>query len=177
MVRPGLVAAINLLSGLPRIGVFSQASDKVGRKFSQAYLDQLFSAPDFSKFVEINGYLVGSDAYDRSQPTYGFPEPVFVFTEGLIWFSQAIRSGVWTYYEATPPFRQEAMLRALKEHAPKGFAAKYALGMKNWQRKSKMAGLDEWIRDHEDDCNRWLWHLITEHRPTLEVLCGQITTY
>jgi hypothetical protein len=140
MVRPGLVAAINLLSGLPRIAVFSQASDKVGRKFSQAYLDQLFSAPDFSKFVEINNYLVGSDAYDRSQPTYGFPGPVFVFKESLIWFSQAIRSGVWTYHEATPPFRQEAMLRALKEHAPKGFAAKYAFGMKTGSANQRLPG-------------------------------------
>jgi hypothetical protein len=105
----GLAAVINLCQIAPAGSRLSQASDSVGRKFSQAYFDQLFSAPDFSKLVEINGYLVGS-------------------------------------------------------------------GMKNWPRISRIAGLDAWIRDHENDCDRWLWHLITEHRSTIEVFCGQIPT-
>ena len=170
----GLVAAINLCQIARRIAVLSQASDRVGRKFSQAYLDQLFSASDVSKFVEINGYLCGSDTYDRSQPTYGFPGPIFVFVESLVWFSQSIRSGAWTYHEATPPLRQAAMLQALREHAPEELVLQFAGGMKDWRNMSKIAQVDEWIRAREDVCNRWLWHLLLDHRPAIELLCGQI---
>jgi hypothetical protein len=148
----------------------------VARKFSQAYLDQLFSAPDFCKFVEIDGYLVGSDTYDRREPTYGFPAPVFVFVESLCWFSQTIRSGAWTYtyYEATPPVRQVTMLQALREHAPEELVVQYASGMKDWRKESKISRVDEWIGTHEDVCHRWLWHLLLDHRPAIELLCGQI---
>jgi hypothetical protein len=68
-------------------------------KFSQAYLDGLFSSPDFGKQVELSGYLFGHVDYRRDEPTYGFPQPAFVFVESLAWFSQALRSGVWTYYD------------------------------------------------------------------------------
>jgi hypothetical protein len=144
----------------------------VARKFGQAYLEGLFSAPDLSKFVEINGYLVGSDAYDRSQPTYGFPVAVFVFKQSLICFSQSIRSGAWTFYEATPPARQEAMFRELKEHAPEELAAQYARGMKDWRNRSKIARVDQWIRAREDVCHHWFWDLLLDHRPAIEVLCS-----
>jgi hypothetical protein len=159
------------------IAVFSQAGHTVARKFNQDYLDQLFSAPDFSKFVEINGYLIGSDVYDRSQPTYGFPVPVFVFKESLIWFSQSIRSGARTYYEATPSFRQVAMRDALKLHAPDELGLQYELGMKDWRHKARIARVSQWISSREDVCHRWLWHLSLEHRPEIEVLCGQITAH
>ncbi len=144
---------------------------------SQANLDRLFSAPDVAKFVAINGHLAGSDAYDRSQPTYGFPLAVFAFKESLIWFSQSIQSGARTYYKATPPARQEAMLRALSAHAPEELAFQYARGMKDWRHKSKIAAVDQWIRSREDVCHRWLWHLLLAHRVEIEELCGQITTH
>ena len=149
----------------------------MARKFSQAYLDQLFSAPDLSKFVEISGYLIGSDTYDRREATYGFPAPVFVFVESLVWFSQTIRSGAWTYYEATPPVRQAAMRDALNVHAPDELVVQYARGMKDWRDKARIAQVDEWISANEEICDRWLWHLILDHRPAIEVLCGQIITH
>lgn len=142
-------------------------------KFSQAYLDALFSSSNLSKLVELSGYLHGSEDYDRNKPAYGYPEPVFVFVESLVWFSQAIRSGVWTYYEATPRMRQDAMLDALTRHAPAGFATHYSLGMKNWSDELKINLVDEWIEHHEEDCNRWLWRLVNKHRRTIERLCGQ----
>jgi hypothetical protein len=149
----------------------------MGREFSQANLDQLFSAPDVAKFVAINGYLAGSGAYDRGQPTYGFPMAVFVFKESLIWFSQSIQSGARTYYKATPPARQAAMLQALSVHAPEELAFQYARGMKDWRNKPKIACVDHWIRSREDVCHRWLWHHVLAHRQAIESLCGRIAAY
>jgi hypothetical protein len=142
-------------------------------KFSQAYLDTLFSSPDFSKLVELCGYL--QDGLNRSEPGYGYPQPAFVFLESLLWFSQAIRSGAWTYYEATPRARQDAMLRALEREAPRGFATHYALGMQNWQDERKIGVVDAWIEKHDEDNNLWLWRLVNQHRATIERLCGQLS--
>jgi hypothetical protein len=140
-------------------------------KFSQAYLDSLFSSRDYDKLVELSGYL--QDGLSRGEPTYGYPQPVFVFLESLIWFAQAMRSGVVTYYEATPKARQEAMLDALERSAPSGFATYYALGMQGWQDERKIEIVDLWMESHDEENSCWLWHLVNEHRDTIERLCGQ----
>jgi hypothetical protein len=140
-------------------------------KFSQAYLDSLFPSRDYSKLVELSGYL--QDGVDRSEPTYGYPQPVFVFLESLIWFAQAMRSGALTYYEAAPKARQDAMLDALEREAPSGFATHYALGMKGWQDERRIELVDLWMERHDEENNRWLWRLVNEHRDTFERLCGQ----
>ena len=143
-------------------------------KFAQAYLDTLFSEPEFQKLVEIAGYFYSSEEYSRDVPDYGLPQPAFVFQETLIWFSQAIRSGVWTYYEATPRGRQDAMHHALEHEAPPGYAATYSLGMETCQDNVKRQEVDEWIAAHENDCNLWLWRLANRYRPIFERACGQI---
>ena len=130
-------------------------------KFSQAYLDSLFSSRDYCKLVELSGYL--QDGLSRGDPTYGYPQPVFVFLESLIWFAQAIRSGALTYYEATPKARQDAMLDALEREAPRGFATHYSLGMQGWQDERKIEIVDLWIEGHDEENNRWLWRLVNEH--------------
>jgi hypothetical protein len=55
-------------------------------KFSQGYLDALFSSRDYGKLVELSGYL--QEGLSRSDPTYGYPQPVFVLVESLLWFAQ-----------------------------------------------------------------------------------------
>jgi hypothetical protein len=142
-------------------------------KFSQSYLDALFSSPDYGKLVELSLYLHGAEGYSRNEASYGYPQPVFVFVESLVWFAQAIRSGVWTYYEVTPRTRQDAMLSALQCEAPSGFSEHYSLGMRDWQDKAKIRVVDAWMQDHEEDNNRWLWRLVNEHRAVIERLCGQ----
>jgi len=174
LCRPS-IPVLPCFSGLnqsARLGRLSEIR-AVKSKFSQAYLDTLFSSPDLSTLVELSGYLYGSEDYNRNEPTYGYPEPVFVFVESLVWFSQAIRSGVWTYYESTPRIRQDAMLDALRRHAPAEFATHYSLGMKNRRGELNTNVVDAWIEDHEEDCNRWLWRLANEHRSAIERLCGQ----
>jgi len=140
-------------------------------KFSQAYLDALFSSRDYDKLAELAGYLQGG--LSLGDPTYGCSRPVFAFLESLLWFAQAIRSGVWTYYEATPRARQDAMLGALESLAPEGFATHYALGMRSWQDERTIGVVDAWIENHDEDNNRWLWSLVDEHRATFARLCGQ----
>lgn len=147
----------------------------LGPKFSQAYFDALFSSPDCSKLVELCAYLPGAGCYSPSEPCYGYPQPVFVFVESLVWFSQAIRSGAWTYYEATPGARQDAMLDALKCEAPTEFATHYALGMRDWRDEQKIEAVDMWMQNHDEDNNRWLWRLVNKHRSAIERLCGQVT--
>jgi hypothetical protein len=142
-------------------------------KFSQSYLDALFSSPDAGKLVELSTYLHRAEGYSSNEPNYGYPQPVFVFVESLVWFAQGIRSGVWTYYEATPRARQDAMLSALECEAPRGFSTHYSLGMRNWQDRVKIEVVDTWLQDYEEDNNRWLWRLVNEHRPDIERLCGQ----
>ena len=140
-------------------------------KFSQTYLDSLFASLDYGKLVELSGYL--QDGIRRSEPTYGYPEPVFVFLESLIWFAQAMRSGALTYFEATPKARQDAMLRALEREAPQGFATYYALGMQGWQDERKIEIVDLWMESHDEEGHHWLCRLVNEHRDTIERLCGQ----
>jgi hypothetical protein len=141
------------------------------QKFAQAYLDALFATPEFMKLVEIAGYFAGAEDYRSDQPDFGLPRAVFVFQETLMWFSQAIRSGMWTYYEATPRARQEAMLSALACEAPPGYAAIYSFGMETWQDNVKRQAVDAWIESHEEDCNQWLWRLANQYRAVFERAC------
>lgn len=93
---------------------------------------------------------------------------MFGFVESLLWFAQAHRSGVWTYYNATPGSRQNVMLRALESDAPDEFATYYALGMRDWQDALRIKVVDGWMQDHEEVNNRWLWRLVSEHRPMIK---------
>ena len=70
---------------------------------------------------------------------------MFLLVEMLCWSAQAIRSGVWTYYEATGTSRQEAMYQALRQYAPNGFAETYLQGMQDWRDQSLIRVIDDWI--------------------------------
>ncbi|MBI2837560.1 MAG: hypothetical protein HYX75_04560 [Acidobacteria bacterium] len=141
-------------------------------KFSRPYLDKLFSSAEYSQLVELSGILCGSEIFDPDEPDYGFPTPVFVLVESLVWFAQASRSGVWSYFEATPMARQQAMLRALEREAPGGFALQYAMGMRDWQVKTRMKKVERWMKAHEEENNFWLWRLAWAHRASIERICA-----
>jgi len=141
-------------------------------KFSQRYLDAIFTTSECGRLAEISSILCGCGSYEPKQPDYGFDSQTFVFVESLLWFSQALRSGVWTYFEATPRQRQEAMREALRSIAPKEFSEYYALGMEVWKDENKIKVVDTWMQDHDDENNRFLWRLITEHRASIERLCA-----
>ena len=141
-------------------------------KFSQRYLDALFTPSDYGRLAEISSILCGCDSYEPEKPNYGFDTQTFVFVESLLWFAQAQRSGVWTYFEATPTQRKEAMLEALQAIAPKEYPEYYALGMKVWNDEGKIKVVDTWMQNHDEENNRFLWRLATKHRASIERLCA-----
>lgn len=140
-------------------------------RFSANYLDSLFASREYEKLAELSAIISGSSQFRADVPDYGLPMPAFVFCESLLWFAQTFRSGVWTYFEATPIERQKAMLSALEIMAPHGFADRYAFGSQFWKDAVKMKDLDQWMNDHDDENNLWLWSLIDEHRDSMQNIC------
>jgi hypothetical protein len=150
------------------------AGGAMTRKYSSRYWDSLFSSREYGRLVDLSSAVCSCSVFRPDDPEYGLPRAAFTFVEGLLWFAQANRSGVWTYFESTPQPRQSAMLDALETgDAPPGFAAHYALGMRDWKAEDKSAQVDSWIRAHDAENNEWLWHVAEEHRSLFEGICDR----
>jgi hypothetical protein len=83
----------------------------------------LFVAREYDGLVWLSALICGSEVFDPQEPAYGLEPPLFLFVEALAWFAQAIRSGVWTYFETTPVGRQQRMLALLKTIGPSEFGS------------------------------------------------------
>ena len=134
------------------------------RKYAESYIDRLLIGTEYGDLVDLSQCLCSSRQFITSSPVYGLPQPAFVFVETLCWFAQAIRSGAWTYYEATQPLRQSSMLAALKAHAPKDFAGWYGRGIAGWEDEDTMAAVDQWIEANESASIDWLQVHVNTHR-------------
>jgi hypothetical protein len=139
-------------------------------KYSSAYWDSLFGSRNYEGLVRISEALCAAPEFSIEKAEYGLSRAAFMFVEGLCWFAQSARSGVWTYFEATPDARQVAMLEALGECAPEGFAVRYATGMHHGTNESEMKKLDRWIKDHDAQNNIWLWSVAKQHRDMIDQL-------
>src|SRR5579872_2763727 len=116
---------------------------QMNQKFSSRYWDSVFKSRAYEQLVELSSALCGCSAFRVTDADYGLPREAFAFVEGLLWFAQAQRSGVWTYFESTPLPRQSAMLSALETcSAPSGFAEHYALAMREWTTEAKADQVD-----------------------------------
>jgi hypothetical protein len=142
----------------------------VKARYSRAYLDRLLSSDEYGDLAQVSSLLGATDRFSSSESDYGLPEPLFVFVEGLLWLAQSSRSGAWTYYEATPTTRQEAMFRALGPCADKMLARCYADGMHGWRDPDVMRAIDDWVRNHHDEIAAWLRGLVRANRSTIEEL-------
>jgi hypothetical protein len=147
----------------------SAERQEIGR-YSDDYIDRLLVRSDYEAMVELSGIFFSWTGRDLLQADYRLPSPVFVYVEALCWFAQAWRSGVWTYYDATPVVRQEAMREALRIWAPLGYAERYGFGMIHWNDERRIQVLDEWMRKNEKFCNEWLAELLRKHRQELRPL-------
>jgi hypothetical protein len=101
---------------------------------------------------------------------YGLPSHFFVVVEGLAWFAQACRSGVWIYFEATPPQRQQAMYEALLQFGPEEFARHYQFGMRHWRDAQEVAPLDSWMKAMDEVENEWMRTILRAHRAEYKAL-------
>src|SRR5262245_11510842 len=108
------------------------------RKYATEYVERLLADDTYESLVQLSSLICSSAQFDTESPDYGLPRFAFLFAETLLWFAQAQRSGVWTYYEATPLKRQDAMANALREAAPEDFASKYERGMRDWQDETRI---------------------------------------
>ena len=138
---------------------------------STQYLERLCEARDYDGLVWISGVLSGSDQFSPDDPAYGFPDPVFNFLERLAWFAQGTRSGVWTYFEATPLARQHAMLSILRRDSHHTeFSSQYAFGMENWRVPSSMRLLDAWLDANDGRNNAICWQIISSQPELIQRL-------
>ncbi len=141
-------------------------------RFSEAYVDRLLTSERFDALVGTQGVLLGWPGLKVDDPRYGLPPSLFAFSETLTWFSQTIRSGGWTYFEATPPERQEALLEDLRDMAPPDVVRRYEEGIWHWQDESVMQEHDRWVSANEAACNRWLHTLLRCNREDLVAVLG-----
>lgn len=136
-------------------------------RFSPAYLEQLLCDDQLESLVELQGIILGSPYIRPNQADYGLPAEGLVFVETLAWFTQALRSGAWTYFEATSEATQVATLQALVRHAPAGYAERYSHGARYWHDGERLKVLDEWIEAQTDLCEEWLRRHLRRHQQRL----------
>ncbi len=134
------------------------------RKYSTSYVDELLAKAGYADLVELSSVICSSTRFKADAPDYGLPEFAFVFVEALAWFAQAIRSGVWTYYEATTLERQAAMLGALRTIGPAKFAEAYESGCLHWRDEQSINVVDKWIEANEEVAANWLHSLARTNR-------------
>jgi hypothetical protein len=139
---------------------------------SQAYLEEIFLRRDEQSLAWLSSVICGTASFHQQHPTYGLVPSLFLFLEDSLWFAQSIRSGSWTYFEATPRERQQAMLEELRTQAPPGWSEQYAFGMNHWRDSERLAVLDAWIDEQDRANSEFLWNHLARHRPTLEAALG-----
>jgi hypothetical protein len=139
-------------------------------RYSPRYLDALLDSAAYDSLVELQGLLLRVPDYDVSQPARGLCPPFFVVVETLQWFAQGSRSGVWTYFEATPPQRQQAMTDALQKLGAHELARRYHYGIAQWRDPAAIAELDVWMRAQDEVAHQWLRALLRTHRAELKAL-------
>jgi hypothetical protein len=141
---------------------------------STQYLTKLCDAREYDGLAWIAAVLCGGDQFRTESPTYGLPMPAFDIVERLSWFAQGTRSGAWTYFEATPPERQRAMLAVLEQdEAHPDFAAQYAFGMNNWRDAPILRPLDKWLDDNDELNNDLIWKIISANRELIQSLTNR----
>ena len=136
------------------------------RKYAIEYIDRLLADTTYDALAELSSVICSGEQFDNSQPAFGLPRFAFLFVETLLWFAQAQRSGVWTYYEATSQARQQAMLEAVRA-APEGFATWYEQGMRDWKDETRIDAVDKWMEANDDAAHAWLRTLATTNRDAL----------
>jgi hypothetical protein len=141
---------------------------------SSDHLERLCAARAYDGLVWISSILCGCDTFRPDEPGYGLPTLLFNLVERLAWFAQATRSGVWTYFEATPPLVQQGMLASLQEDASRPrFAEQYRMGIRHWREPPALEPVDAWMLAHDTCNNDVCWSIVAAQRETLQALVNR----
>jgi hypothetical protein len=143
------------------------------RKYAAEYIEGLLARANYEDLVNLSSAICGSSQFMATSPDYGLPQSAFLFIETLLWFAQGIRSGIWTFYEATSQTRQDAMAAALREAGPEEFASWYERGMHDWRDETQIGAVDNWIEANDEVANHWLRGLVRRSRETLLELTAE----
>jgi hypothetical protein len=73
----------------------------VTRKYAVEYIDRLMAEATYLDLVNLSSVICSSGRFKTTLRDHGLPQFAFLFAETLLWFAQANRSGVCTYYEPT----------------------------------------------------------------------------
>jgi len=140
-------------------------------RYSQQYIANLIAQHDYGALVDLQRPASGSKLYDTKHPSFGWPCAIFVIFELATWIAQADRSGVWTYYEATPPMRMNCVLATLEELGAVELHKQYNYGKNHWQDEDACDRLDCWICEHEPAIIAWAFEVLKTHPAELAVVC------
>jgi hypothetical protein len=141
-------------------------------RYSAQYVAQLVAQRDYGALVDLQGIALGWDCFDVNDPSFGLPQPLFVVFEILTWLAQADRSGVWTYYEATPVQRQDRVLVALEALRAAELRHQYFYGKEHWRIAEAVSQLDNWIRENEQLMINWAFTVLAAHPDELALVCS-----
>jgi len=141
-------------------------------RYSAQYVAQLVAQHDYGALVDLQGIALGWDRFDASDPSFGLPQPLFAVFEVLTWLAQADRSGVWTYYEATPVQRQDRVLDALEALRAAELRHQYLYGKEHWRMVEAVGQLDSWISKNEQSTINWAFTVLAAHPHELALVCS-----
>ena len=142
------------------------------QKYTAQYIDQLYKARDYHSLVELYSNLSGWERVNYESVDYGFPTPIFVFFELMIFWA-SVRSGVWTYFESTSAVRQKDLIIAMRHFVPDELIEKYGEAAAAYcQNQSDviLGGIDKLVEQQESKLNQWLWNLLDQNRQIVDGL-------
>jgi hypothetical protein len=140
-------------------------------RYSAQYVAQLIAQQDYGALVDLQGIALGWDRFDANDPSFGWPQPIFVVFEILTWLAQGDRSGVWTYYEATPLTRHDRVVVALEALQAAELRRQYVYGKEHWRIAEAIGQLDNWLSENEQSTIRWAFSVLLAHPDELALVC------
>lgn len=141
-------------------------------RYSAQYVAQLVAQQDYGALVDLQGITLGWDRFDPKDLSFGLPQPIFAVFEVLTWLAQADRSGVWTYYEATPVPRQDRVIIALEALQADELRHQYIYGKEHWRIAEAIGQLDNWLSENEQSTIRWAFSVLVAHPDELALVCS-----
>ena len=136
-------------------------------RFSAEYIDALLASAEPPLGIDLHAIITSASSFNRAGLNHGLPEALFAYVETLSWEAASFRSGVCTYYEATPENVQQQVLTALKRLAPTDIADTYGKGIFLWRSVQKAAVIDCWLASNADRVKEWAHNLAKAHRDAL----------